>query len=770
MDSTDPQAIGPYRLISRLGVGGMGRVYLARSAGGRTVAVKVVRPELAGDSEFRERFAREVAAARAVDGAYTAPVVDAEPDGALPWLATSYVLGPSLTDAVRDHGPLPEQSVRALGAGLAQALRAVHAAGLVHRDLKPSNVLLAADGPRVIDFGIARALDGDQMTRTGIVVGSPGYMCPEQAAGQPMGPAGDVFSLASVLLFAATGHGPFESESGPAAQLYRVIHDQPELAALPDGLRQAVAACLAKDPARRPTPEQLGAMLAPEGADAILRDGWLPVPVASAIARHAATVMDLETPTHGTAAGPSATAGTGSAYSPTRTDGVAVPFEGTMKLGAAPTTAALTTSDAPSNSRRRLLFAGGGLLALAAAGGAAWAIESGGSSKTADGPAKPAPGGSPGASSTGAAANSSANSAAGAQPLPSATQSRADGVPPQPLWTYNATGRLSSSPVVVSGGMVHPQGEALIGLDGATGKVVWSRPDVDATNAAASGGKVYVSAGNGAAGYDSAGGQPVWQSTTTDPSGNLISTDNLLGADDKAVYMFAAILPKGEITTTGTDGVVAFSIATKQQLWFQPRKKGTDPLVDSQAWGGNLYYTDDQENLVARSGQDGHQMWFAATGAKAAYPAAFDATQAYCLAEGRGLQAVRLTDGTQQWEIKVPAGEQRMFEPITVADGVVYGSDGTLTVGAWDVKTGNQLWSCPLPQRASWVSAPVVVQQTLFVPSNDGGGIYAVDTKQGKIRWNFTNGQNATSDWYLATDGQRLFAAYGGTIYALPPV
>lgn len=254
LDSTDPQAIGPYRLISRLGVGGMGRVYLARSAGGRTVAVKVVRPELAGDSEFRERFAREVAAARAVDGAYTAPVVDAEPDGALPWLATSYVLGPSLTDAVRDHGPLPEQSVRALGAGLAQALRAVHAAGLVHRDLKPSNVLLAADGPRVIDFGIARALDGDQMTRTGIVVGSPGYMCPEQAAGQPMGPAGDVFSLASVLLFAATGHGPFESESGPAAQLYRVIHDQPELAALPDGLRQAVAVCLAKDPARRPTP------------------------------------------------------------------------------------------------------------------------------------------------------------------------------------------------------------------------------------------------------------------------------------------------------------------------------------------------------------------------------------------------------------------------------------------------------------------------------------------------------------------------------------
>jgi serine/threonine protein kinase len=198
----------------------MGMVFAARSAGGRAVAVKVIRSELAGDAEFRVRFSREVTAARSVSGLFTAPVVDADVDGPMPWLATAYVPGPSLSDAVREHGPLPALSVLALAAGLAEGLAAIHAAGLIHRDLKPSNVLLAEDGPRVIDFGISRAAEATALTHADLVIGSPGFMSPEQAEGRETGPPSDVFSLGAVLAFAATGAGPFGTGS-TAALVYR---------------------------------------------------------------------------------------------------------------------------------------------------------------------------------------------------------------------------------------------------------------------------------------------------------------------------------------------------------------------------------------------------------------------------------------------------------------------------------------------------------------------------------------------------------------------
>src|ERR1700678_203233 len=219
---SDPESIGPSRLIRRLGAGGMGQVYLARTAGSRLVAVKVIRPELAADPGFRSRFAREVTAARSVSGIFTAPVVDADPDGQLPWLATAYVPGPSLTDAVAERGPLPPGVVLTLAAGLAEALGAIHAAGLVRRDLKPSNVLLARDGPRVIDFGISRAADAIVLTQTGAIMGSPGYFSPEQAEGRPVGSSGAVFGPGALLAFPATGEGPFGT--GPAAAgAFRVV-------------------------------------------------------------------------------------------------------------------------------------------------------------------------------------------------------------------------------------------------------------------------------------------------------------------------------------------------------------------------------------------------------------------------------------------------------------------------------------------------------------------------------------------------------------------
>ncbi|MFB8238877.1 serine/threonine-protein kinase [Kitasatospora purpeofusca] len=299
LGSDDPRQVGAYRLLRRLGAGGMGRVYLGRTAGGRTVAVKVVRGELAEDAEFRARFRQEVAAARRVGGTWTAPVLDADTEGAHPWVATGYVAGPALGGAVREYGPLTDPAVRTLGAVLAQALEHVHGLGLVHRDVKPSNVLLTLDGPRLIDFGIARALDAATgLTQSGFVVGSPGFMSPEQANGRPVGPPGDVFSLGAVLAFAATGVHPFGEGVSAAVLLYRVVHEEPDLTGLAPGpLRSIVLDCLAKDPAVRPTPRRLRELLDPDGS-AVGRlgqgGGWLPPALAAAVGRSAVQLLDLE--------------------------------------------------------------------------------------------------------------------------------------------------------------------------------------------------------------------------------------------------------------------------------------------------------------------------------------------------------------------------------------------------------------------------------------------------------------------------------------------
>ncbi|MFG3248075.1 protein kinase [Streptomyces sp. NPDC048187] len=295
LDVDEPTVVGPYRLLGRLGSGGMGRVYLGRSAGGRTVAVKIVHPHFALDEEFRARFRREVDAARRVGGAWTAPVLDADPEARVPWVATAYAAGPSLTAAVADGGPLPAHSVRALGAGLGEALAAVHELGLVHRDVKPSNVLLTLDGPLLIDFGIARATDGTaSLTSTGVSIGSPGYMSPEQILGKGVTGAADVFSLGAVLAYATTGRPPFPGDSS-AALLYKVVHEQPLLDGLEDReLRELVASCLAKDPAARPAPAEVARRLAPQGAARLVTGGWLPGALVERVSRSAVQLLNLE--------------------------------------------------------------------------------------------------------------------------------------------------------------------------------------------------------------------------------------------------------------------------------------------------------------------------------------------------------------------------------------------------------------------------------------------------------------------------------------------
>ncbi|MEU2191682.1 serine/threonine-protein kinase [Streptomyces fimicarius] len=308
LGSDDPHRIGAYRLLGRLGEGGMGQVFLARSDRGRTVALKLVRRELAEQPEFRARFRQEVRAAHRVGGAWTAPVLDSDTEAPVPWVATGYVAGPSLQRIVSGrpgapvtasgaYGPLPSRSVRFLGAGLAHALRHIHGAGLIHRDLKPSNVLMTIDGPRVIDFGIARALesvpDGD-LTRTGALVGSPGFMAPEQVRGERVTTACDVFCLGAVLAYAASGRLPFgTAESGGVhALMFRIAQEDPDLTGVPEESAGLVRDCLAKDPAARPGTDEILARLGGTDAD----EPWLPATLIAQLGRQAVGLLDAEDP------------------------------------------------------------------------------------------------------------------------------------------------------------------------------------------------------------------------------------------------------------------------------------------------------------------------------------------------------------------------------------------------------------------------------------------------------------------------------------------
>jgi serine/threonine kinase PknH len=285
----DPAEVAGYRLRGRLGAGGMGRVYLAFTPGGRPVALKVVRAELGDDRDFRVRFRQEIEAARRVHGLFTAQVLDGDPDGSPPWLVTAYVAGPSLARAVADHGPMPAGSVFLLMAGVAEALGAIHGAGVVHRDLKPSNVLLAGDGPRVIDFGIARAVEATALTRTGMRVGSPQYMSPEQVRGGTVTGAADVWALGALACYAATGRTPF-GEGSQEAVLHRVLHAEPDLAGCPAALLPLIEACLAKDPADRPLPGTVIEACRERAASKTVEfsDSWLPPALAADLTSHAA--------------------------------------------------------------------------------------------------------------------------------------------------------------------------------------------------------------------------------------------------------------------------------------------------------------------------------------------------------------------------------------------------------------------------------------------------------------------------------------------------
>ncbi|MFF6776658.1 protein kinase [Streptomyces sp. NPDC012637] len=340
LEGDDPTTVAGYRLAARLGSGGMGKVYLSYTPGGRPVAIKVIRPEFGEDAEFRRRFAQEVRSAQRVQGLFTAPVIDADAEGTRPWLATAYVPGPSLADAVVAHGALPVETVLLLVAGMAEALQVIHGAGLVHRDLKPSNVLLAADGPRVIDFGIAHAADATSLTGSGVTIGTPSFMAPEQAAGRRVTPATDVFALGQVAVYAATGVPAF-GEGTSHGVLYRIVHEQPELGAVPERLSALVTRCLAKDPEARPSVAEVIRLCQAANAATVLRrpEDWLPGAVSADITARTATPAPAAAPAapvQAPAHPPTAPAGPPAGYAPTAPAGPAPAYSPTAPVPPSP--------------------------------------------------------------------------------------------------------------------------------------------------------------------------------------------------------------------------------------------------------------------------------------------------------------------------------------------------------------------------------------------------------------------------------------------------
>ncbi|MFK4544671.1 outer membrane protein assembly factor BamB [Streptomyces tendae] len=674
----DPVRVGRYRLLARLGQGGMGRVYLARSPGGRAVAVKVVREALLRDEGFRRRFVREVAAARRVTGFFTAAVVDADPEGDPAWLATEYVPGLSLQEAVARHGAWPQEAVRGLGAALAEALAAVHAAGLVHRDLKPSNVLLAPDGPRVIDFGISAAVGDTALTQTGTVIGTPGFIPPEQLRHEGSGPAGDVFALGAVLAYAAAGVGPFGGGAAHAVN-YRVVHEEPGLGALTPALADVVARCLAKDPARRPTVawllDELGeSETAADDADvrrarqgAPVPDGdettaaWLPGPVADSAAR-----LRAGTPT----------------------EPLPRPEDATTRTAPAPAPA-----PAPPGTRRRRLrtvLATATALAVTAAGAVLWRV----AADDDGGPARP----------------------------PHLEQ----------LWTHTmADGQRLSASSQEMLYLEHEKGHRITALAVADGSRRWDRR-VRVDDVSRDTGHL-KSVGNDIRITGLSGGLLFYGSND-----HLYAVDADDG-DHRWRYMDDTFHPSPVVVG---DAAYAEMVSFFYVLDARTGKKLWDYGFGVNADGSNIAVTDDlllvhsKKKLIAVDLRTRKQKWTHQAASEAETGLVVADGKVYFGTLDGALYAVDTRSGEELWRrtFEGELWDGRLGEGAgmpQVADGTVY-FENDAYISAFDADTGAQRWR--RKQEADEVTSLDVVDDTLLVVASDGG-LTALDTGSGEPGW-----------------------------------
>ncbi|WP_327708045.1 PQQ-binding-like beta-propeller repeat protein [Streptomyces sp. NBC_00464] len=741
LEPEDPRQVGRYRIVARIGAGGMGQVYLGRSPGGRPVALKVVRPELARDMDFRRRFVREVTAARRVNGAFTAGVVDAEPDGSPAWLATVYVSGVPLGEAVGRHGPWRAEHALALGAGLAEALEAIHAAGVVHRDLKPSNVLLAPDGPRVIDFGISTASEASALTHTGMTIGTPGFMSPEQLTGRPVGPASDVFALGAVLAYTAAGIGPFGTGT-PHALHFRAVYEEPDLDALPPELRRIVAACLAKEPDQRPSvADLLHRMTAPgegdtaEAAPLLTEPGWMPDAVDRLVRNMAATPLPRN---------PASTPAIAAAPTPTAPDVLASLHGATPEppqMPAVPATPAATdtppatapalhseptrTADhvaqspgdtPPPLSRRSVLFALTGTAAAAGLAVAAW--------KTADG-------------GSGSAGSPSALQSSARKPIRTTTPPAAPRKPGRQLWAFQTDDEVKTTPTIANGVVYFGSNDNNVyALDAATGKKHWSLDTGSVVYSASVvvGDLLYVGTYlNGLYAVDAATGKKRWVFGDGSIFGSPVVVDNVVycGSSDEHFYAVDAV--------TG-----------KQRWSFRCRRNGEvseSPVVAN----GVVYFSSDDDHLYALDAETGKQRW--------AFPILDGVNSAPVVANGlvyvssSRLYAVNAATGKQQWSLagakyKNIVGNRALLSP-TVAGGVVYVGDSIEYLFALDAATGKKRWA--FETESSVFSAAAVADGVVYVCSEDSH-LYAVDARTGKKHWAFRTGAGLECSPMVAGD------------------
>ncbi|MGW2098275.1 outer membrane protein assembly factor BamB family protein [Streptomyces olivaceoviridis] len=727
----DPRRIGPFEVLGRLGAGGMGLVYLARSASGRRVAIKTVRTELAEDQLFRVRFTREVEAARAVSGFYTAAVVDADPRAAVPWLATAYVPAPSLEEIVNECGPLPAQAVRWLAAGVAEALQSIHGAGLVHRDLKPSNVLVVEDGPRVIDFGIASGVSNTRLTMTNVAVGTPAYMSPEQAKdSRSVTGASDVFSLGSMLVFAATGHPPFHG-ANPVETVFMLLREGPDLTGLPDELRPLIELCMQMEATNRPTPADLQAQLAPHlfgsgSDDSGTASAWLPEKAVALIeARRGGrpAVKPAPAPTGGPRSGGRQAVPPPPPYDPPvpapASAAVPVPV-GTPDTGPV----RLAGAQVPIGPGPRVADArAAAVKAPPPEAGlvASWS--------------RPRPG------------------VAGADPA-------VPPVPPQPPetaagwrpWRFRMSNDVWGTPSV-DGDLVYVTSFEVHALDVATGRRRFKTRDV-AWSMAVADGRIHASDGPTLFALDAREGTDLWR----------LSTD---------AWVYSLKADRGTVVTgTRGGGVQAWEATSGQKLW-EITGCQTDfesPEAGAVVHDGTVYVWQDAR-LRALEARTGEERWSYPIGDAAScggVPVRLVPAPDGCVyvSAGTRVLAIEAVSGMVRWHFEAPAVflSPPAFAPgPAVTGGGVYLADYLGTVYALDAADGRDRWRIATEARSS--VEPVLVAAG-HVHVGSGKGLYTLDAVTGTPKWRFQAGGDVVGAPAVA-EGRIHFGSTDHLLYTL---
>ncbi|MET9619992.1 PQQ-binding-like beta-propeller repeat protein [Streptomyces sp. NPDC006464] len=742
----DPRRIGPFEVLGRLGAGGMGLVYLARSASGRRVAIKTVRTELAEDQLFRVRFTREVEAARAVSGFYTAAVVDADPRAAVPWLATAYVPAPSLEEIVNECGPLPAQAVRWLAAGVAEALQSIHGAGLVHRDLKPSNVLVVEDGPRVIDFGIASGVSNTRLTMTNVAVGTPAYMSPEQARdSRSVTGASDVFSLGSMLVFAATGHAPFHG-ANPVETVFMLLREGPDLEGLPDELRPLIESCMQMDVSRRPSPADLQAQLAPHlfgsgSDDSGTASAWLPQsatemiehrrggrPTQAPVSRPPAPPAPPRPPRPAPewagdprGGGPAPVgggrhAGPAEAGGPVRLAGATVPIGPGPRVADTRATFGLGADAGPATG---------------------WIRPPGGVNGTEPGPppgSRPLPAPSP--SPDGAS---------------QAVQAGADPGHWRP-WRFRMSNDVWGTPVV-DGDLLYVTSFEVHALDTASGRRQFKTRDV-AWSMAVSQGRIHASDGPTLYALDATDGSERWR----------LQTD---------AWVYSLKVDRGTVVTgTRGGGVQAWEASNGAKLWeITGAQSDFETPEAGPAVHGDTVYVWRDARLRAMDARTGAERWSYPVGDAAScgnVPVRVAPAEDGCVyvSAGTRVLSIDIAGGHVRWHFEAPAVflSPPAFAPgPAVTGGGVYLADYLGTVYALDATTGQDRWRIATESRQS--SEPVlVVDGNVHVGS--GSALYTLDAVTGTPKWRFAAGGELIGTPVVA-DGRVHFGSADHVLYTL---